>query len=202
MSSSLRELYLARLREFYRQPARIFWVYGFPMVLAIGLGVAFRNPAKPSVSASLVVPSGTASAFPAASPIGHLVASKGVRESAPGENRSWLIPGRDGRPDLDLRGVSAELGERQVTTGKTALLVVPDASGRCTYRFDPTRPEALAARAAVDDALQAAGGRTDPVSTRDDRVTEKGSRYIDFLIPGLIGQNTMGAGSGASGSCW
>ena len=54
MSGSLRELYYSRLREFYRQPARIFWVYGFPMVLAIGLGLAFRNPAKPTVDVDLV----------------------------------------------------------------------------------------------------------------------------------------------------
>src|SRR4051812_12491741 len=46
--ASLRELYLTRLREFYRQPARIFWVYGFPTIMAIGLGWAFRNrPPEP-----------------------------------------------------------------------------------------------------------------------------------------------------------
>ena len=39
----LRGLYLARLREFYRQPARLFWVYGFPTVLALGLGLAFQS---------------------------------------------------------------------------------------------------------------------------------------------------------------
>ena len=50
----LRNLYLARLREFYRQPARIFWVYGFPIVLAIGLGLASKKKAADSVPVRLV----------------------------------------------------------------------------------------------------------------------------------------------------
>src|SRR3712207_7694919 len=32
------------------------------------------------------------------------------------------------------------------------------------------------------------------LAVRDEQVTEKGSRYIDFLIPGLLGMNLMGTG--------
>ena len=39
----LRELSLARLREFLREPEAVFWTYGFPLLLAVGLGIAFRN---------------------------------------------------------------------------------------------------------------------------------------------------------------
>ena len=62
------------------------------------------------------------------------------------------------------------------------------------YVYDRTRPESLMARARVDDALQRAAGRTDPVATADQLVTQPGSRYIDFLIPGLLGMNLMGGG--------
>jgi ABC-type multidrug transport system permease subunit len=48
----------------------------------------------------------------------------------------------------------------------------------------------------VDDVLQRAAGRQDPVRTAESRVTEPGSRYIDFLVPGLLGMNLMG------GSLW
>src|SRR6266487_942461 len=37
------QLTLARMREFYREPEAIFWVFGFPLVLAFALGIAFRN---------------------------------------------------------------------------------------------------------------------------------------------------------------
>jgi len=63
-----------------------------------------------------------------------------------------------------------------------------------TYRYDTTRPEGRAARLAADDALQRALGRPDQLSTRDERVAQPGNRYIDFLIPGLVGLNLMGSG--------
>jgi ABC-2 type transport system permease protein len=199
MSNSLKELYFSRLREFYRQPARIFWVYGFPMILAIGLGLAFRNPPNPSVALDLVVPSASTrveaaaspESFSAEEPVGRLLRLPGVKPQ--GKTR-LLVPGRDGRPSLDIRFVSADEGAHRIKAGKTALLVIPKVSGPMEYRFDPTRPEASAARSAFDDALQSANGRKDLIPTTDDRVSEKGSRYIDFLIPGLIGQNTMGGG--------
>jgi ABC-type multidrug transport system permease subunit len=63
-----------------------------------------------------------------------------------------------------------------------------------TYYYDPTRPEATTARLVVDDALQRASGRRDVVFVAEAEVRERGSRYIDFLIPGLMGLNTMGGG--------
>jgi ABC-type multidrug transport system permease subunit len=188
MASSLQELYLARLREFTRQKARIFWVYGFPLVLAIGLGLAFKSPAAPSVLVDLVRPAS------GSSPVGKLLDAKGAERATDGGVEKVVIPARDSRPRLEIRLVSETDGERRIKTGKAALLVRPDRSGAVRYQYDPTRPEASAARSAFDDALQTANGRQDLVATSDDRVTEKGSRYIDFLIPGLIGQNTMGGG--------
>lgn len=191
MSSSLRELYFARLREFYRQPARIFWVYGFPVVLAIGLGLAFQGEKTPRIHLDMA---GGPAVSPAESgPVGRLLATS--KESAGrGDFPTRVIPGREGRPSLEIRLVPVEVGTRRVNTGKTPLLVLPDVSGSVRYRYDRTRPEASTARSAFDDAIQAANGRKDPVATSDDLVTEKGSRYIDFLIPGLIGQSTMGGG--------
>jgi hypothetical protein len=40
---AFKALLLSRLREFYREPEAIFWVYGFPVLLAVGLGIAFRE---------------------------------------------------------------------------------------------------------------------------------------------------------------
>jgi len=60
-----------------------------------------------------------------------------------------------------------------------------------TYRYDDTRPEARLARILVDDAVQRAQGRADVSRVADERVTEVGSRYVDFLVPGLVGLNLM-----------
>jgi ABC-2 type transport system permease protein len=172
--SSLLELYLTRLREFCRQPARIFWVYGFPTILAVGLSLAFKS--QPEVIQVDLVQS------PASAPI-----EKVLRERDTGAQRQ-------SGPRLLLRVAPADVALRRLNTGKTPLVVIADPSGPLTYRYDATRPEAVAAKAVVDDLIQTGFGRKDVVPTREITAQQPGSRYIDFLIPGLIGLNTMGGG--------
>src|SRR5262249_55566217 len=74
-------------------------------------------------------------------------------------------------------------------------IVVTPGSPR-TYLFDQTRPEARLARALVDDRLQRADGRVDKTAVVDRSLHEPGGRYIDFLVPGLLGMNIM------SGAFW
>jgi ABC-2 type transport system permease protein len=173
--SSLRELYLARIREFYRQPARIFWVYGFPTVLAIGLGLAFKSRPPEDVPVDLVRNA-------ASPPIEKILRDHDARAK------------RAGTPGLLMRVSPAAEALKRLNTGKTPLVVIPEISGPLTYHYDATRPEANAAKEAIDDLIQAGFGRKDVVPTREISRQEPGSRYIDFLIPGLIGLNTMGGG--------
>jgi ABC-type multidrug transport system permease subunit len=63
-----------------------------------------------------------------------------------------------------------------------------------TYRFDPARNESRMARLVVDDALERAAGRQDPWQAREEPMQIAGSRYIDWLIPGILGMNIMGTG--------
>lgn len=176
--NSLFELYKARLREFYRQPARIFWVYGFPTVMAIGLGLAFRSKPAETIQVDVVQRPGNVAAD-------EIV--KFLRDYD-------ATAAQKNKPRLLMKVVVDEADARQrLLTGKTPLVVDPGVS-HITYRFDPTRSEAVAARAAIDDILQTAKGREDKIDTEVEEITEPGSRYIDFLIPGLIGLNTMGGG--------
>ena len=171
----LRGLYLARLREFYRQPARLFWVYGFPTVLALGLGLAFNRSEPAPLAVDLVENAGSAAIEQTL---------RTANSQARGNQQAAIL----------LHVVPEAEATRRLQAGKTPLVVVPDASGKITYRYDPSRPEAAATRAAIDTILQRQAGRVDPVPTTDQILNEPGSRYIDFLIPGLIGQNTMGGG--------
>jgi ABC-type multidrug transport system permease subunit len=93
---------------------------------------------------------------------------------------------------LDARQLSAPAAEEALRTGKVALVAEPAPSGGVLYRYDPTNPEGRTARMLADAAVQRAAGRADPVSSSDRLVTEPGSRYIDFLIPGLLGLNLLG----------
>ncbi|MFI5460952.1 MAG: ABC transporter permease [Isosphaerales bacterium] len=182
-SSPLIQLYLVRLRDFYRQPARVFWVYGFPTMLAIALGFAFQNRPPAPVSIDLIEAPGAVAIKAAIA--GHNAALK--RASEAGKPRLFASP-------IEVHEAPETEVLERLNTGETPLVIEPLGSESWTYRYDPTRPEASAARQVLDDVLQQAAGRTNPRSTHDVYVSEPGSRYIDFLIPGLIGLNAMGGG--------
>ena len=167
----LLELTRARVLEFLREPEAVFWVFVVPVLLALALGIAFRSrPAE--VARAAVVPG-----------------SEAARETA---ERLGRAPGVAVRI-LDLAGAEEALRKGRVDVVLEVSGAPPPAAS-VTYRFDPTRPEGRAARLAVDDALQRAAGRADAVPTVERPATEAGSRYIDFLIPGLVGLNLMGSG--------
>jgi ABC-2 type transport system permease protein len=166
------ELTRARILEFLREPEALFWVFIFPVLLAFALGIAFRN--RPVTTARVAVVSGTPAAQRFADQL----------RRAPGVNASLLAP-KDAEEALRKGRVDVVVSD--AGTGA-------DGQPVAAYRFDPTRPESLAARHFADEALQRAAGRADSLATREQPVTEPGSRYVDFLIPGLIGLNLMGSG--------
>lgn len=192
------QIVLSRTREFYREPETIFWVYGFPVLMALALGVAFRNQPVETVAVAVVAgpqaPALTAALDKASS---HVNASEAA-SSQQGQRRRY-----------EVTTAEVEEARRLLRIGKVALIVAaPAAAGdeaastppaspigpQVEFIFDPTRPESVLARGAVDDALQRAAGRVDPISGMDTLVAEPGARYIDFLVPGLIGAGLMGGG--------
>jgi ABC-type multidrug transport system permease subunit len=180
----LLELVLARIREFVREPEAVFWVFIFPVLLALALGIAFRN--RPAEKLRVAV-----------------------------EDR---VHGASGIVDLlegsaDLTPVVLPWGEasERLRTGKVEIVIgLPETAGAASaslvagsegapplsvsYLYDPARPESRLARLAVDEELQRGMGRVDVAQVRDRIVAEPGARYIDFLIPGLIGLNLMASG--------
>jgi ABC-type polysaccharide/polyol phosphate export permease len=160
------QLTRVRYREFFREPEAVFWVFIFPVLLAAGLGIAFRNRVPERTIVAVVQRAGADTSLAAA-------LRRGV--------------------DLETRVMSDSAAQEALRIGDVALVAVP-ANGGVEYRYDDTRPESRTARLLADDALQRAEGRRDPVVVGDRLVRERGARYIDFLIPGLLGMNLMGSG--------
>jgi ABC transporter DrrB family efflux protein len=158
--SSLYQLTMVRFRLFIREPEAIFWIFIFPILLAEGLGIAFRNR-PPEV-------------FPVAATTVQLTqalaADKGLRATT----------------------MSEAQGTRTMATGDILLLAIQTPDG-VSYKFDETNPDARTARMVADRAIQTAAGRRETVPVRNQLVHETGSRYIDFLVPGLLGMNLMGS---------
>jgi len=160
------QLVLARLREFWREPAAIFWVYGFPLVMIMALGVAFRNHPPDPITIDVV--------------------------QGPHAEAAFSILASNGQFQADL--FDAATCRARLRTGRADLTVLPGPDHAYVYHLDPTKPGSVLARKAVDDTLQRAAGRQDVFTARLEEVSEPGGRYIDFLVPGLVGMGLLGGG--------
>ena len=160
----LTEMTILRLKEFLREPDAVFWVFVFPLLLTLALGFAFRE--KP----------------PERIPVG----------IAEGPSAQKHLAAMKKSPALQPRVYSLEAGREELRRGKISLLV--EGGDVPVYRFDGTRPESRTARVEVDDTLQGSAGRRDAFQAKEVKVAEQGSRYVDFLVPGLIAMNLMGTG--------
>jgi ABC-2 type transport system permease protein len=162
------ELTAARAKEFLREPEAVFWVFFFPVVLAVALGLAFREKGPDKIPVGIVaLTEADAAAARAADALGR---------------SPVLLPHR----------FPAREGREALRTGRISLLVEPGPP--VVFRFDETRPDSRIARLEAADALERAAGRRDVIAVESRKVTEKGARYIDFLVPGLLGMNLMGTG--------
>jgi ABC-2 type transport system permease protein len=163
-SHPLVELTLARLREFLREPEAVFWAFGYPVVMSLALAFAFPSAADQPVLVGVTAGEGA-------------TAMRDTLEKSPGITVRALTPAEE---------------QRALREGEVHILVVP--TDPPTYRFDAARDESRTARLVVDAALKRAAGRADPWTAVEQPVDVPGSRYIDWLIPGIIGTALMANG--------
>jgi len=171
MSSALGQLTLARFREFYREPAALFWVYGFPLILAFALGLAFREHPVPASTVDVQLDPN------------HPEVSERLRASLAAD------------PGLKVAVHDEAAGRQRLRTSKSELIVIPrpNTPAGVEFLYDATRSESVLARNAADRALLRAANPSSPV-VPETAMAEPGGRYIDFLIPGLLGINLLGGG--------
>ncbi|HWP37137.1 MAG TPA: ABC transporter permease [Gemmatimonadales bacterium] len=158
------QLTLWRVRDFTREPEALFWVFAFPIVLAFALGIAFKNRAPQRLRVAV----------------------------EQGPRAAELAATLDTAPGLRAVVLSVAEARQQLRTGRVALVAV--AGEPLVFRYDSTRAEGRLARLLANDAVQRAVGRRDPRAVHEARVAEPGARYIDFVLPGLLGMNIMGTG--------
>lgn len=167
--SGYAQLLLARMKEMKREPEVIFWVFFFPILLALGLGIAFRD--RPPQATNVAIEAG-----PGAGRIVHLLKLSPKKQSIHWE----VLPSRNALNQFRL--------------GKFDLVVRSSTDGHLDFSYDPARPESVLARTTVGDALEHAAGQKDVIAITSSKSNQPGARYIDFLIPGLLGMNLMNSG--------
>ena len=159
-TSSLYQLTMTRFRLFLREPEAIFWIFIFPILLAVGLGIAFRN--RPADILQV------------------------------GATTTQLTQALNTDHGLTAATLDESTGTHQLATGQILLLAIQTPNG-VEYKYDDTNPDARTARLLADRAIQTAAGRHEAVASSNQLIHETGARYIDFVVPGLLGMNLMGS---------
>ena len=136
---ALVELIRARLFEIVREPEALFWMFVFPVLMAVALGIAF-----PSRTVDTVI--------------------VGVVESP---DAAQTIKVLTAVPGVEVKRLSPDEASLALRRATVQLVVEPGSTP--AYRFDPARPESRLARRVIDDALQRAAGRSDAFVPRDRR---------------------------------
>ena len=199
--TALIELTSARIREFFREPAAIFWVYGFPLIMALSLGIAFRDRPQAKLNIDLVAPGGDTTA-PAWWSTLQEDPRLNLHTPAPD---AWTRRLRDAKTDLVLiaPGMAGSSGSG-APSNETPSNETPSngiaphqtsAGGPSGWQVwsEPRRADSLLAREVVENVLHRQT-TAPPPDFEPRELQEAGSRYIDFLIPGLLGMNLMGGG--------
>lgn len=165
---ALRQLTLNRVRVMWREPEVLFWVFGFPILLVVGIGIAFNNPLSDEV---------------------HLAVEAGSAAEA-------YLPSLRRLADVEVSELEPEAATRALARGDVAVVIADgsESEGSVVLRFDPTRPDSRLGRVIAEAALQEAAGGTRPLTIDRQEMRIPGQRYIDWLLPGLLGFNLMGTG--------
>lgn len=156
------ELTRVRFIENLREPEVIFWVFAFPVLMTLALGIAFRQQGPPLVRVAV----------------------------ADGAGREAVLAAVAAHDEVKVQDVPRGREDAALRDGIVHLVVVPTTPP--VFRFDPARPEGRVARLIVDAAMQRHAGRTDVWVPSEVTIATPGSRYVDWLVPGLLGMNLMG----------
>jgi ABC-2 type transport system permease protein len=160
MNKALVEMVKGRLREFRREPSAFFFVLFMPVVWMLILGGAFSGSTHPRAAIGWV--------------------------SGAGDFSTRVQKILEANPDFTVQTGTVLQQRKNLGKGAVEIFAEPTAEGHILYHYDDHHPDAQHVSRWVDETIQVAFGRTNPVITEARPESVPGSRYIDFLLPGLL----------------
>jgi len=176
MSSPLIELVKVQFKEYWREPEVLFWTLGFPIAIAWILGLLYTSPAQKQYKVALVNPDNIITEYKE----GHYPIYPSDNSIGTKATTSTALPSGE---LVEL--ISMDLEEAFEAQKKGAVqLVVLITRKKTEFHFDPGNESAKIAWLSLvrDDNLK---------NSTIVEAKAKGTRYIDYLIPGLIAFGIM-----------
>ncbi|MDR1780091.1 MAG: ABC transporter permease [Tannerella sp.] len=180
-NNQLYRLIVAFFLETIREPESLFWGMVFPVLISIGLGLAFTQKTESKFTVMCVGQHATR--------LDSLLTVYG-KPDAKHDASVWRIENQTlgntvftfRRSDRPTAIIALKRGEADIIVG--------DSLGELQYHFDPFNSQGQLAYTKLAALVKSpeTAGRTDASISP---LTLKGVRYIDFLVPGLITYGIM-----------
>jgi len=188
LNRSFLQLILVQIRDFYREPAVLFWSFLFPILMAWGLGIAFNK--KPEVTKTIAVVINKGESI---DDFEKICANTNYIKKQDSLNNTFYYIINYGNENLGithfkLKPVSWTQAELMVKRGNASLIIATN-TGKLDYHFDKYSSEGQLAYLQLTSIFNDEKSTVQQAEIKP--MTEKGTRYIDFLIPGLIAMNVM-----------
>ncbi|MEI6436161.1 MAG: ABC transporter permease [Bacteroidota bacterium] len=199
-NNQLWQLILANIRELIREPGVLFWGIIFPILMSLGLGVAFTkkrdvitNIAVIGENHIMINPSGNNPSDTASAILSFLQHNKAVlsRDKAGIWFRKLIAPDdKLGNTSFIFRAMDNKEAMTLLKRGNLNM-ILDEKDGQLQYHFDPMNPDAQLTYLKLSRLFGIAGVAAHETNTEIDPLTVEGTRYIDFLVPGLIAMGVM-----------
>ncbi len=171
MNNSLYNLIAVQFKEFFREPAIIFWALIFPLAIAGVLGIAFTKQEEPVRKIAIIENS----------------LASGSSNLAKLIERNSQATVND-LPSFEFINMTAEEAALKLKRGEINVFIEVAEQDRLNFNFDPLNAEGrLVYLMLENNFLQQ--DRIHALAVKP--ITTQGNRYIDFLIPGLIALGIM-----------
>jgi len=183
----LYRLIAAHFAEIIREPAVLFWGIVFPILMAWGLGIAFTQKGEVHLRMA-IVKSFTGQDTIKETKLASYLAANGVKKDS---TYSMLLKNEKlGDVNLNFFETSWANAYTMLKQGKVSL-IVEDRTADTKYHFDPASAEAKTAYQLMSNLSSYGPAFYNANQSSIEPLTLKGTRYVDFLIPGLLAMGIM-----------
>lgn len=182
------QLIVAYVKELVREPGVLFWGIIFPILMSLGLGVAFTK--KPNLERTVAIVS---SPQDPATELNKFLNNKARKIKDKNESGIYELEISDenlGKTTIDFKMISWDEAIASLKKGNLSL-IMDEKKGQIQYHFDPSNPDAQLVYMKISKLLSNKQSDLPGSDETIEPLTVSGSRYIDFLIPGLISMGVM-----------
>lgn len=179
-------------KEILREPAVLFWGILFPLLMTLGLGIAFTQ--SRDIIRKVAVIENVSNQQAGSSKFLKFMREKTQKIKAPDkEHNGYKLTVKD-----EKLGTSIYIFE-ETTWSEAAILlkrgeinlIVEDSSEDIKYHFDPVNPEGLITYLNISRIVNNKRSSEDIQQEKIEPLTLQGTRYIDFFVPGLLSMGIM-----------